>query len=74
MTLDTAHLVFLLAGITLVAFLYSSVGHAGASGYIAVMTLCGLSATLQEIFEVTQLPRILNLYQEEQEAVQSFAT
>lgn len=26
-----------------VAFLYSSVGHAGASGYIAVMTLCGLS-------------------------------
>lgn len=45
MDLDTAHLVLLLAGITIVAFLYSSVGHAGASGYIAVMTLCGLSAT-----------------------------
>ena len=27
-----------------VAFLYSTVGHAGASGYIAVMTLFGLSA------------------------------
>ena len=31
--------------IFLAALLYSSVGHAGASGYIAVMTLCGLSAT-----------------------------
>ena len=38
-------LAILLLGITIVAFLYSSVGHAGASGYIAVMTLCGLSAT-----------------------------
>jgi uncharacterized membrane protein YfcA len=45
MAVDTAHLVLLIAGITIVAFLYSSVGHAGASGYIAVMTLCGLSAT-----------------------------
>ncbi|HKP93744.1 MAG TPA: sulfite exporter TauE/SafE family protein [Chthoniobacterales bacterium] len=45
MSLDTAHLIVLLAGIALVAFLYSSVGHAGASGYIAVMTLCGLTAT-----------------------------
>jgi uncharacterized membrane protein YfcA len=45
MNLDTTHLVLLLAGITIVAFLYSSVGHAGASGYIAVMTLCGLAAT-----------------------------
>lgn len=44
MTLDTPHLIFLLAGIIVVAFLYSSVGHAGASGYIAVMTLCGLTA------------------------------
>jgi hypothetical protein len=37
----------LLAGLTLavflVALLYSSVGHAGASGYIAVMALCGLA-------------------------------
>ena len=34
---------FLIAGILVVAFLYSAVGHAGASGYIAVMTLCGLT-------------------------------
>lgn len=39
-----ASLVAFLA-IALVAFLYSSVGHAGASGYIAVLTLLGLSAT-----------------------------
>ena len=43
MDLDTTHLLLLLTGITAVAFLYSSVGHAGASGYIAVMTLCGLA-------------------------------
>jgi len=42
--LDPSHLALLLVGIALVAFLYSSVGHAGASGYIAVMSLCGLSA------------------------------
>ena len=45
MDLEAPSVVLLLAGITVVAFLYSSVGHAGASGYIAVMTLCGLSAT-----------------------------
>jgi uncharacterized membrane protein YfcA len=45
MDLETPYLFMLIAGITIVAFLYSSVGHAGASGYIAVMTLCGLSAT-----------------------------
>ncbi|NOT60039.1 MAG: sulfite exporter TauE/SafE family protein [Acidobacteria bacterium] len=33
----------LCAAILLVAFLYSAVGHAGASGYIAVMTLFGLA-------------------------------
>jgi uncharacterized membrane protein YfcA len=38
-------------GILLVAFLYSSVGHAGASGYIAVMSLCSIPA--QEIRPVT---------------------
>src|SRR5918997_940026 len=43
--MDPLTLAALIIGITLVAFLYSSVGHAGASGYIAVMTLCGLSAT-----------------------------
>jgi uncharacterized membrane protein YfcA len=34
--------VALAAALFVVALLYSSVGHAGASGYIAVMTLCGL--------------------------------
>ncbi len=34
---------WLIAGILVIAFLYSSVGHAGASGYIAVMTLAGLA-------------------------------
>jgi len=35
----------LLCGVLVVAFLYSSVGHAGASGYIAVMSLVALSPT-----------------------------
>ena len=34
---------FLALGVLLVAFLYSSVGHAGASGYIAVMSLFSLA-------------------------------
>lgn len=34
----------LTAGVLVVALLYASVGHAGASGYIAVMTLVGMSA------------------------------
>ena len=38
------HLAFLAVAILVVAFLYSCVGHAGASGYIAVMTLFGLAA------------------------------
>lgn len=41
--MPTEHLVLLIAAILLVAFLYSSVGHAGASGYIAVMSLASLS-------------------------------
>lgn len=36
-------LILFVAGIFLVAVLYSSVGHAGASGYIAVMSLLSLS-------------------------------
>ena len=36
-------LAFLTASILVVAFLYSSVGHAGASGYIAVMSLFNLA-------------------------------
>ncbi|MEO6971204.1 MAG: sulfite exporter TauE/SafE family protein [Chthoniobacterales bacterium] len=43
--MDAAHLAFLFIAIGIVAFLYSSVGHAGASGYIAVMTLLGIAAT-----------------------------
>src|SRR5438445_11529360 len=41
--MDTTHLVFLFAAVGVVAFLYSSVGHAGASGYIAVMALWGIA-------------------------------
>jgi uncharacterized protein len=40
------HLGWLVLAIGVVAFLYSSVGHAGASGYIAVMGLASLSPTL----------------------------
>ncbi len=36
-------LILLAAAVLVVAFLYSSVGHAGASGYIAVMALAGLA-------------------------------
>lgn len=41
MTPDT--LAWLTLGVFLIALLYSSVGHAGASGYIAVMALCGVA-------------------------------
>jgi uncharacterized membrane protein YfcA len=41
--IDPSRLALLFLAVTIVAFLYSSVGHAGASGYIAVMTLCGLA-------------------------------
>ena len=41
--MDHALLVILILGIFTVAVLYSCVGHGGASGYIAVMTLCGVA-------------------------------
>src|SRR5438046_8537685 len=44
--MDAAHFIFLCLAIGLVAFLYSSVGHAGASGYIATMTLFGIAPTV----------------------------
>jgi uncharacterized membrane protein YfcA len=44
--MDNTHLVFLCIAIAVIAFLYSSVGHAGASGYIATMTLFGLASTV----------------------------
>jgi uncharacterized membrane protein YfcA len=43
MTMEYTDIVLLSLIIGVVAFLYSSVGHAGASGYIAVMALWGLS-------------------------------
>src|SRR5436853_1325795 len=43
--MDIAHLILLFLAIGVIAFLYSCVGHAGASGYIAVMTLFGLVTT-----------------------------
>ena len=39
-------LVLVCAGLLVISFLYSSVGHAGASGYIAVMGLAGLSVAV----------------------------
>src|SRR5271157_2410202 len=39
-------LVLLCVAILVVAFLYSSVGHAGASGYIAVMTFFSLAPSV----------------------------
>jgi uncharacterized membrane protein YfcA len=41
--MDTSHVVLLFFAVGVIAFLYSSVGHAGASGYIAVMALFGLA-------------------------------
>ncbi len=41
--MDNAQFILLFLAIGLIAFLYSSVGHAGASGYIATMTLFGLA-------------------------------
>jgi len=43
--MDASHLVLLFGAVGLIAFLYSTVGHAGASGYIAVMTLWGIAPT-----------------------------
>jgi uncharacterized membrane protein YfcA len=48
--MTTQYLVLLALAIFLVAFLYSCVGHAGASGYIAVMSLAGLEpATIKPV-------------------------
>src|SRR6058998_3054148 len=44
--MDDTHLILLFLAIGLIAFLYSSVGHAGASGYIAVMTLWGIAPSV----------------------------
>jgi|SRR5262249_19413167 len=44
--MDITLLVLLFLAIGVIAFLYSSVGHAGASGYIATMTLFGIAPTI----------------------------
>jgi uncharacterized protein len=54
--MDTATLFLIAAAILAVAFLYSSVGHAGASGYIAVMALAGFAP---EVIKPTAL--VLNI-------------
>jgi uncharacterized membrane protein YfcA len=41
--MELSHFVPLFLAIGVIAFLYSSVGHAGASGYIAIMTLFGIA-------------------------------
>lgn len=41
--MEPEHLSILVAAVLAVAFLYTSVGHAGATGYIAVMSLLGLT-------------------------------
>src|SRR5206468_3353897 len=41
--MDTNHIILLFLAIGVIALLYSSVGHAGASGYIATMTLFGIA-------------------------------
>src|SRR5437879_2362849 len=40
--MNATQLVLLFLAVGFIAFLYSCVGHAGASGYIAMMTLFGL--------------------------------
>src|SRR5437899_9896396 len=54
--MDNVHLIVLCLAIAVIAFLYSSVGHAGASGYIATMTLFGLAAT-----EIRPTALVLNI-------------
>ena len=47
---------WLLPALALVAFLYATVGHAGASGYVAVLALAGLPAA-----QIKPLALLLNL-------------
>ena len=63
------HSLLLLAAIALMAVLYSSVGHGGASGYLAAMLVWGLSpeemrpaALLMNIFVTLWLVARLNRY------------
>jgi uncharacterized protein len=55
--MPTEQLPFITIAVLVIAFLYSSVGHAGASGYIAVMSLFGIAPA---IIKPTAL--ILNIF------------
>src|SRR5437762_12618485 len=44
--MDATHFILLFGAIGLIAFLYASVGHAGATRYIATMTLRGLAPAI----------------------------
>lgn len=44
--MPTEQLPLITIGVMIIAFLYSSVGHAGASGYIAIMSIFGMAPTL----------------------------
>jgi len=55
-TMSYTDIIFLSLFIGVIAFLYSSVGHAGASGYIAVMALWGL-----QVGEIRPTALILNI-------------
>jgi hypothetical protein len=54
--MENGLLLGMMIGVCVIAFLYSSVGHAGASGYIAVLSLCGLAP---EVIKPTVL--VLNI-------------
>jgi len=49
-------IIWIALGILVISFLYSSVGHAGASGYIAVMSLLGVAAA-----EIKPVALVLNI-------------
>ena len=43
-----SNLILLLLSLSAIAFLYSSVGHGGASGYLAIMALVGIAPTMMK--------------------------
>jgi uncharacterized membrane protein YfcA len=46
--MDISQMILMLAMLATVAFLYASVGHGGASGYLAVMALLGFAPALMK--------------------------
>lgn len=55
--MDAGHVALLSAGVFVIALLYSSVGHAGASGFIAVMSLLNMAPQ-----EVKPIALVLNIF------------